>query len=325
MHLADDDHVLVLVAHHIACDGWSKGLLIGELGTAYDAIVAGRSPELPELPLEYADFAAWQHQRLSGRRLEELTAYWRERLAGHAPALELPADHPRSQTQAFVGAVEWLSVPGALAEQARAVGREERATPFMTLLSAFYALLYALSGQRDLLVGSPSAMRTHPELEHVVGLFANTLVYRTEIEGEPSFRALIRAVRETALGVYAHQELPFEKIVEALRPPRDASRNPLVQINMRVEGREPELTLHGLDVEAIPIDPQIARFDLAIELGETDDGYAGYLEYDRALFSPATAARHAAGYVDVLADAVAHPDVPILALASLRRVRGTSG
>jgi non-ribosomal peptide synthetase component F len=182
-------------------------------------------------------------------------------------------------------------------------------------------LLYAQSGQLDLLVGSPSAMRTHPELEPVVGLFANTLVYRTIVSGRPSFRELVRRVRETAVGVYAHQDLPFEKIVEAVKPPRDISRNPLVQVNLRVEGREPELRLGAMRCEPIPIEPGIARFDLAIELGETDDGWAGYLEYDTALFEPATAARYAADFGEVLASAVAAPDRPIDELEPVREIR----
>ncbi len=313
-----EDHALVLVAHHIACDGWSKGLLVSELGSAYDALSAGTTPELPELPIDYSDFAAWQRGRLTGENLERLNAYWRERLDGHASALALPTDRPRPTRQAFAGAVHWLKVPGALAERARALGRQERATPFMTLLAAFKALLHARSGQLDLLVGSPAAMRTHPELEHVVGLFANTLVYRTSLAGDPSFRELVGRVRETALGVYAHQELPFEKIVEAAKPRRDPSRNPLVQVNLRVEGREPVLALRGVDVLPIPLDPGIARFDLAIELGETDDGYDGYLEYDVALFDAETAAGYARDFIAILDQATEHPDIPLGRLTAVR-------
>ena len=193
----------------------------------------------------------------------------------------------------------------------------------MTLLAAFKALLYAHSGQLDVLVGSPAAMRTHPELEHVVGLFANTLVYRTSLAGEPSFRDLVGRVRQTALGVYAHQELPFEKIVEAAKPRRDPSRNPLVQVNMRVEGREPALALRGLEVVPIPLDPGIARFDLAIELGETDDGYDGYLEYDTALFDGETAAGYARDFIAILAEAISNPDRPLAELAAVRAVLST--
>ncbi len=325
LRLDAEDHALVLVAHHVACDGWSKGLLVSELGAAYDALSAGATPELPELPIDYADFAAWQRDRLTGENRERLDAYWRERLDGHVPALLLPTDRPRPARQAFGGAVHWLKLPGSLAERTRALGRQERATPFMTLLAAFKALLYARSGQLDLLVGSPAAMRTHPELEPVVGLFANTLVYRTSLAGEPSFRELVGRVRETALGVYAHQELPFEKIVEAAKPQRDASRNPLVQVNLRVEGREPVLSLRDLEVVPIPLDPGIARFELAIELGETDDGYDGYLEYDTALFDADTAAGYARDFIAILDQATQQPDTPLAELPAVRAAGSGSG
>lgn len=321
LRLMADRHVLILVAHHIACDGWSKGLLLSELGTAYDAFCAGTMPELPELTIDYGDFAAWQRDWLTGRNLDRLTAYWAERLRDHAAAAELPIDMPRPAIQAFRGAVQRVAVPRALADAAVALGRRDRATPFMTLMATFMALLHAHSGQQDLLVGSPAAMRNQPELQPIVGLFANTLVYRTDLSGRPSLSELIQRVRETALGVYQHQDLPFEKIVEAVKPRRDASRNPLVQVNMRVEGTEPELRLHALRWEAIPVDPGIARFDLAVELGATDDGFAGYLEYDTSLFEPATAATLAGQFVDILESAVASPKTPLDELEPVRRIR----
>jgi hypothetical protein len=320
VRLGAQQHVLVLVMHHIACDGWSKGLLMDELCTAYNAIVDHAEPALPELPIEYADFAVWQREWLTGANLERLTAYWRERLAGHAPALEIPTDRPRPRTPSFKGAVEWIAVPGALAERATAIGREQRATPFMTLMAVFKALLHAHSGQDDVLVGSPAAMRDRPELERVVGFFANTLVYRTDLSGSPCFRELVGRVRDTAIGVYAHQDLPFEKVVEALKPRRDPSRNPLVQVNMRVEGREPELQLRDLRATPLVIDPGIARFDLAIELGATDDGYAGYLEYDAALFDSGTAASLARDFTALLEAAVNSPDRPLATLAPVREI-----
>src|SRR5438874_5232875 len=185
LRIEPEQHVLVLIAHHIACDGWSKALLLHELGIVYDALSAGEQPRLPELPIEYGDFAVWQRQSLSGEALEGLRSYWKARLAGAVPALALPADYPRPRMQTFRGAVEWLALSPALARSVVTLGRQEQATPFMTLLAAFNALLYAHSGQEDVLVGSPAAMRTHPELEHLVGLFANTLVYRTSLAGRP--------------------------------------------------------------------------------------------------------------------------------------------
>jgi hypothetical protein len=312
LRVDSDDHVLVLVAHHIACDGWSKGILLDELGEAYGATRDGRPPSLPELPIDYADYAQWQQERLSGEALERLTSYWRTRLVGAAPALALPTDHPRPARQAFEGAVVWLGISPAVAGALLELGREERATPFMTLLAAFNALLFAYTGESDILVGSPSAMRTLPELERLVGLFANTLVYRTSLEGPPSFRELVRRVRDTAIGVYEHQDLPFEQIVQAVQPPRDLSRNPLVQVNLRVHGQEPELRLPGIEGERLAVDPHIARFDLAIELSaEAGGGYAGYLEYDAALFDATTARRIAEDFSATLDAVVRAPDAAI--------------
>lgn len=312
LRVGSDEHVLALVAHHIACDGWSKAVLLDELGQAYAALRDGRAPTLPKLPVDYADYALWQRARLSGETLERLTSYWKARLAGAPPALELPIDHPRPPRQAFEGAVVWLSVPAELTRALLDLGRGERATSFMTLLAAFKALLFRWTGQEDVLVGSPAAMRTRRELAGLVGLFANTLVYRTSLAGRPSFRELVGRVRRTALGVYEHQDLPFEQIVQVVAPPRDLSRSPLVQVNMRVEGREPQLHLPGVESERLEVDPHIARFDLAIELGEQEDGgYAGYLEYDTALYEPATAQRIADDFVAVLEAVVAAPDEPL--------------
>ncbi|HEY6395813.1 MAG TPA: condensation domain-containing protein [Solirubrobacteraceae bacterium] len=325
IRLGPEDHVLVLVAHHIAVDGWSKGLLLGDLAAAYEALAGGREPRLPELPVEYADFAIWQRARLTSTRLQELVDHWRSQLEGAPPALELPADHPRPPTQSFAGAARWLAVPAELAQPLLALGRAERATPFMTMLAAFKVLLHAHTGQADILVGSPAAMRTHPELERIVGCFANTLVYRTSLAAGPSFRELLTRVRETALGVYAHQELPFEKIVEAVAPPRDPGRNPLVQVNMRLEGAEPELRLADTRCRPIVLDPGIARFDLAIELAPAADGLAGYLEYDTALFDPASAETFATDFVAVLESLITAPDEPIAELRAVRNIQARRG
>src|SRR3989440_4656816 len=319
LRIGAEDHVLVLVAHHIACDGWSKGLLVSELCTAYDALCTGAELVLPELPIEYADFSVWQRRWLAGDTLERLVSYWKERLRGHAPSLKLPTDRPRPARQAFVGAIEEVAVPAALVDAATALGREEGATLFMTMLAAFKTFLYAHTGQEDILVGSPAAMRNRPELEPIIGFFANTLVYRTDLSGRPSFRALLGRVREAVLGTLAHQDLPFEKIVEAVNPPRDASRNPLVSVNFRVEGREPEGRLRGAASELLTPDTGIARFDLAIELGVTDEGLAGYLEYDAALFDRSTAVTLARDFAEILEAGIASPDRPLTAVAPVRR------
>jgi pipecolate-incorporating enzyme len=317
------EHVLVLVAHHIACDGWSKGLLVSELCTAYDALCAGAEPVLPKMSIEYADFSAWQRRSLTGETLERLVAYWRARLQGHAPSIELPTDRPRPARQAFQGATEQVAVPAGLVDAATALGREEGATLFMTIMAAFKAWLHAYVGQEDVLVGSPASMRNLPELESMIGFFANTLVYRTDLSGRPSFRALLGRVRETALGALAHQDLPFEKIVEAVNPPRDPTRHPLVQVSLRVEGSEPDVRLRGLRSEPLALDPGIARFDLAVELGVTDEGLAGYLEYDAALFDRSTAVTLARDFVEILEAVLASPDRPLTELAPMRRIRAS--
>jgi non-ribosomal peptide synthetase component F len=295
--------------------------LISELCAAYDALCIGAQPVLPEMSIEYADFSAWQRRWLTGDTLERLVAYWKARLQGHAPPIELPTDRPRPARQAFRGAAEQLAVPAGLADAAAALGREEGATLFMTMLGAFTALLHAYTGQEDVLVGSPAAMRNLPELEPIIGFFANTLVYRADLSGRPSFRALLGRVREIALEALAHQDLPFEKIVEAVNPPRDASRNPLVQVNLRVEGREPEVRLRGVRSEPLVLDPGIARFDLAIELGMTDDGLEGYLEYDSALFEHSTAVTFARDFLEILEAVIDLPDRPLTELAPVRRIR----
>jgi pipecolate-incorporating enzyme len=316
-----EDHVLVLVAHHIACDGWSKGLLVSELCTAYDAVCTDSEPALPQMSIEYADFSVWQRRWLTGDTLERLVAYWKARLRDHAPAIELPTDRPRPDRQVFLGAVEQMAVPAGLVDAAATLGREEGATLFMTMIGAFKALLHAHTRQEDVLIGSPAAMRNLPELEPIIGFFANTLVYRTDLSGRPSFRELLGRVRETVLGALAHQDLPFEKIVEAVNPPRDPSRNPLVQVNLRVEGREPEVRLRGVRSKPLALDPGVARFDLAIELAATDNGLEGYLEYDSALFDRSTAVAFACDFLEILEAVIASPDVPLAELAPVRRIR----
>jgi amino acid adenylation domain-containing protein len=319
--IAPDEHLFAIVAHHIACDGWSKGLLYEELGALYGALVRGEQARLPELPIRYSDFALWQRRSMeSGPELERHVAHWREALAGAPPALELPTDRPRPASPAAVGATHRLAIPGEVATPILALGREERATAFMAVLAAFDILLAAESGQRDIVVGSPIANRTRVESEPLIGFFANTLVLRTDISGQPSYRELLRRVRAAALEAYAHQDLPFEKLVEVVRPPRDPSRNPIFQVNFRVGAAPPELQLQGIATEPLALDPGISRFDLALDLVAGRDGLSGYLEYDSVLFSAASAARMAQALLDIMR-AVAHePDRPVFELAAVRQI-----
>ncbi len=320
--LADEEHLFAVIAHHIACDGWSKAILFKELGAFYRGFVHEEPVELARLPIQYSDFALWQRRSLEGPSLERQVSYWRGALAGAPPALELPTDHPRPSTPRADGAAHRLSVSADVSRSIGRVGREERATLFMATLAAFAVLLRALSGQRDILIGSPIANRTRVETEHLIGFFANTLVLRVDLSGEPSFRELLRRVRETALGAYAHQELPFEKLVEVLQPPRDPSRNPIFQVNFRLSAEAPVLELEGIVSEPVHVDPGISRFDLALDLTDGPGGLSGYLEYDTALFTAQSISRIVGELLELMRALGREPDRSILELPSVRRIAG---
>jgi non-ribosomal peptide synthetase component F len=211
-----------------------------------------------------------------------------------------------------------LTIPADLMEPIRRVAREERATLFMAALAAFDILLAAESGQEDIVVGSPIANRTRVETEPLIGFFSNTIVLRADLSGNPSFREIVRRVRESAIGAYAHQDLPFEKIVEVLRPARDPSRNPIFQVNFRLGAAPERLELEGMDIEPVSVDPGISRFDLAIDLVATFEGLTGYLEYDTALFTPQSAARMSDELFEILRAAGRDPDLPMIEYACVR-------
>ena len=226
------EQVLVVQSHHIACDGWSEAVLFDELKELYETHRGGSDAELPELALQYTDFASWQRSRLTGAVLGDQLAYWRKELAGAPTAIDL-ADHPRPAVQTFVGRNRFLSMPRDLADGVRDLAQAERVTPFMLLLAAFATVLYRRSGQDDILIGSPFANRSRPEFERIVGFVSNTTVLRARLGGNPTFRELLARIRETTVGALAHQEMPFEKVVEALAPQRDPGVNPLFQVNFR--------------------------------------------------------------------------------------------
>ncbi len=314
--LAPERAVLLLVEHHIAFDGWSDAILFRELAEIYPALGAGREPLLPELPVQYTDFALWQQRRLTGPRLERLTGYWRQQLADAPTLLELPLDHPRPAVQTFAGAHHYFSLGPELAVAVTATSRAEATTAYMTLLTAFVATLHRWAGCTDVSVGTPIANRGRVELEPLIGFFSNTLVLRVRVAGALSFAALLGRVKESALGAYEHQDLPFEKVVETLAPPRNPSHNPLFQVNFRVQTAPAEsLALPGVTVTPVPVDVGFSRFDLAMEVQLRPEGLAGYLEYNAALFEPGTAARLAARFGHLLADALARPDAPVAELA----------
>ena len=313
--LGPDEAVLLLVEHHIAFDGWSDSILFAEVAEVYAALGAGREPRLTPLPVQYADFALWQRRRLTGPRLDRLTDYWRRQLAGAPPVLTLPTDRPRPATMSFEGGHHHFALEPGVASGVTELGREEATTAYMTLLAAFAATLHAWAGCADLCIGTPIAGRGRVELEPLIGFFSNTLVLRVLVDGELSFRQLLGRVKETALGAYEHQELPFEKVVETVAPPRSPQHNPLFQVNFRVQAAPAEpLQLPAVEVTSLDTDVGFARFDLALELQLRPPGLAGYVEYNQALFDRATAVAFAGRFERLLSAALACPDAPIRTL-----------
>ncbi|HSF42281.1 MAG TPA: amino acid adenylation domain-containing protein [Thermoanaerobaculia bacterium] len=309
VRLGERGHLLLATQHHIISDGWSLGLFVREVTSLYRAFTAGEAPALPALPVQYADFSSWQRRQLSGPALARQMAWWRERLTPPPPVLTLPTDRPRPAVETFRGGREPLAVPPELTAALAALGREQDATLFMTLLAGFTALLGRLAGQEDLAVGSPIAGRTRAEVEGLIGVFINTLVLRTSLAGDPTFREVVARVRETALGAYAHQELPFERLVQELRPERSLGHSPLFQVlfilqNLPLEDLEaPGLTLRPIE----DVYHGVARFDLTLSATETEGGLRGYLEFKTDLFDAATAARWLGHLGTLLTAAAAEP------------------
>jgi hypothetical protein len=319
--LGPDDYVLLVRGHHISADAHSDHVMFGELSELYSAHTEGREPSLPELPIQYADFAAWQREHLTGKLLDDLVSYWRAQLDGAPALLRLPTDRPRPAVQRHAGAHRRFMLERGLADQLLTLSRSEGVTFYITMLAAFATLLYRLGGEDDIVIGSPIASRNNVELQGLVGFFTNTIALRCKLAGNPSFRTVLARARETALGAYAHQELPFDKVVEAVAPKRDPSYNPLFQVNFRAQATErPRLMLRGLETEHFPVDIGFSRFDLALELELRADALAGFFEYDEDLFDPATIDGFVEDLRSMLEQLMADPDAPILA-ARLREGR----
>ncbi|WP_410667666.1 amino acid adenylation domain-containing protein [Amycolatopsis sp. cmx-4-68] len=300
LELADDDHLLVLVLHHIVTDGWSMGVLAGELGRLYSAAVDGTAAELAPLPLRYADFAAWQRDRLAGPALDDQIAYWERQLAG-VPPLELPADRPRPAVRGTAGATHRFTVPAAVTTRLTALGRERGATLFMTLAAAAQVLFARYTGQRDIALGTVTAGRSWDELADLVGFFVNTVVLRSRLDGDPPFADFLAGVRSTVLDAMTHDEVPFGRLVELLAPDRDASRSPLVNA-MVVLQNAPSATpaLSGLAVEELDLPRQSAQFDLTLEFEPRDGGLRTTVEYSTELFDADTIRRLAENLLGLL-------------------------
>jgi len=306
--LDEREYAMLLTLHHIIADGWSLKVLVQELAVLYSDISLGRSLSLPLPPIQYADFSVWQRERLQGAALEEQLAYWRRQLRD-APVLDLPTDYPRPPVWTGQGARLTSRLPHSLAESLRELARQERCTLFMILLAAFSALLSRYSGQDDVIVGSAISNRTRPEVEKAVGFFANTLVLRTDLGGNPSFRALLEHVRAVVLDAYSHQDLPFEKLVEELGPERDMSRSPLFQVAFSLlEDPAKSLELPGYTFAISEIHNHMAKFDLLVEVTEAVDGLGVSFEYSTDLFDADTIARMMGHYRTLLEEAVLDPN-----------------
>jgi amino acid adenylation domain-containing protein len=307
--LNPNEHSLLLNMHHIISDEWSIGVLSRELASLYRALSAGQSAALPDLSIQYADYAVWQRTWLTSGPLAEQLAYWKKQLADLPPALELPTDHPAPIVQSLRGAHHWFEFSPELSEAVKTLSQHESTTLFMTLLAAFQAVLYRYTGQPDLVIGSPIANRTRTEIEPLIGFFVNTLVLRTDLSGNPTFRELLRRVRETTLAAYTHQDLPFEILVEELQPDRTVSHNPLFQIMFAVQSEAilpPDLS--GLKIEAVEIENDTSKFDLTLTLSNQGSHLSGRIEYCTDLFEPATIERLVGHLETLLAAVVVQPD-----------------
>jgi amino acid adenylation domain-containing protein len=308
-------HVVVIVVHHTIADGWSLGVLLGELFFHYRALTEGTSSELPPLAIQYRDFVVWQRHPRHGPLFERQLAFWKEQLGGELPVLDLPVDHPRGARQTFGGATRPFRVPPSLTAGLKELGRRHDATLFMTLMAGYQALLHRYCRQDDLLIGTPTAGRTLPETRDLIGPFINTLVLRTDLTGDPSFGELLARVRAVALAAYAHQDLPFERLVAELRPQRDLSRTPIFQAMFNLQSSPlPELEIPGLSVRVLTVDRGAAQFDLTLLVGEAPNGLDAELEYNSDLFDRATIERLTESFLRLLEGAVADPDARLSAL-----------
>jgi amino acid adenylation domain-containing protein len=318
LRLGAEDHVLLLSMHHIVSDEWSLGVLFRELSALYGAYREGRESPLPELAVQYADYAVWQREQLAGVALERHLSYWRDRLAGAPELLELPLDRPRPAVQTFRGAHQRIELSLELLERLQALGRSEGATLYMTLLGTFQVLLSKYSGSDDVVVGSPIAGRTRAEIEPLIGFFVNTLVLRTVLSGDPTFREVLRRAREATLGAYEHQELPFEKLVAELQPERSLSHSPLFQVMFTLQDAGGGgASLPGLELSGVGADRASSKFDLSLVLGATPEGLHGGLSYSTDLFDHGTIERMLGDLERVLEQVSANPDVRLSELELL--------
>uniref|UniRef100_UPI00068B5399 non-ribosomal peptide synthetase n=1 Tax=Andreprevotia chitinilytica TaxID=396808 RepID=UPI00068B5399 len=320
LQLADDDHLLLINQHHIISDGWSIGVLVREVSALYAAFSQGQADPLPPLTIQYADYAVWQRQWLQGEVLQNQRDFWRDHLLGAPALLELPTDRPRPATQSYAGGQVSLTLPAALTAKLRQLSQRHGATLFMSLLAGWSVLLSRLSGQDDVVIGTPVANRPRSELEGLMGFFVNTLALRVRLDSNPGVGELLSQIKASTLAAYDHQDLPFEQVVDALQPPRSLSHSPLFQV-MLVLNNTPgggELHLPGLTLCELPQAQDTAQFDVTLSLSETGDGLVGTLAYASDLFERATIERLAGQFETVLAGMVANDQQGIAQLPLLR-------
>ncbi|QSV63518.1 MAG: amino acid adenylation domain-containing protein [Dolichospermum sp. DL01] len=316
--LGEVEHILLLTIHEIVGDKWSLGLLLQELGTLYQAFSQGRPSPLVELPIQYADFAIWQRECLQNEVWASQQAYWKQQLEGELPVLELPTDHPRPPVQSYRGARQIQNLSQDLTDALKSLSRESGVTLFTTLLTAFKILLYRYTSLEDIIVGSKIANRNQAEFEGLIGLFTNTLVMRTDLGGNPSFRELLGRVQDVVLSAYSHQDLPFEHLVEELQTERDLSRSPLFQVMFVLENeQETRLEFPGVSLNVVEVESKSAKFDLTVEVQETSDGINGWFEYNADLFDADTIGRMIGHWEVLLAGVVAQPNQQIAYLPIL--------
>nr|WP_202487209.1 non-ribosomal peptide synthetase [Streptomyces sp. SID8354] len=304
--------VLAVAMHHLVSDRWSIAVFLNELSELYEGFAAGLPASLPELAVQYGDFASWQHQQLDSGGWQQDLAYWRDHLAGAPAVLDLPTDRPRPAVQGFNGGSVPVDLPPALIGELAALARRHGATPYMALLAAFQILLHRYTGQDDIVVGVPTALRGHAEVEPLIGYFVNTLPIRADLSGDPGFEAVLTRVRDACLGAYAHQDVPFELIVADLNTTRDLSRPPVYQVSFSY-GREPvpTLAMAGARLSRLPVRSEGARFDLELQAFDTDGGVTGWFEYDRDLFDEATVVRLAGHFRRLVEQVTTRPSTPI--------------
>ncbi|MEY4941375.1 MAG: hypothetical protein RIQ93_3110, partial [Verrucomicrobiota bacterium] len=329
VRVVENEHVLLLTTHHIISDGWSVGVIFREVAALYGAFCMGQEPSVPELPVQFGDYVLWEREQMQGAALERPLAYWKKQLGGKLPPLELPCDYSRAAARMSHGATQHLLLPRALTQAIKALGQQEGATLFMTLLASFQVLLYRWTGQEDVVVGSVVAGRRKVELEPLIGLFVNTLVFRSDLSGEPSFRQFLVGVREMSLAALANQDLPFDRLVQELRPDRNLSRNPLFQV-MFVFQNAPmsPAELPGLSLEPIEVDTGTAKFELSLSMAETPRGLQASLEYNADLFERSTVVRLLESFHTLLKGIAAEPDqrvsrFPLLSAAERQHMLST--